>query len=101
MRQIPLRKTPNQSLRFSSDGSAWELIIKVSLNGRMVCTINRNGERLITSVRVVSGYPIIPYRYLAVHGNFGIIDTADPDREPHWERFGDTQRLIFWESDDD
>src|SRR5690625_5080780 len=101
MRQIPLRKTPNQSLRFSSDGSAWELIIKVSLNGRMVCTMNLHRERFIASVRVVSGYPILPYRYLAVHGNVGIIVAADSDREPHWERFGDTQRLIFWENVDD
>ena len=100
MRQISLRKEPNQRLRFNDGDSSWELTIKAGISS-MVCTIDRNGERVISSVRVVAGYPIIPYKYLAVHGNFAIIDTSSDDEPIWWERFGETQVLVYWRHDDD
>jgi hypothetical protein len=58
----------------------------------MCATLVRNNITLLSNVRLVAQFPIIPYFYME-SGNF-IISTLDDDL-PDWTKFGISQTLIY------
>lgn len=91
MRTIPLAAVANQILSVRLDDQRLVLRLKAA-EGVMVADLDRDGERVISGVRVLAGEPIIPYRYLE-SGNFMLL-TID-DELPDWRQFATTQRLVY------
>ena len=100
MIQIPIAAVPNQTLSITLDTNNYDISLyttnrsngDITLTGVMGMTIVRNNVPVITGQRVVSGYPVIPYRYLE-NGNF--IFTTLNDDYPDYTQFGITQFLIY------
>lgn len=90
MREISLQAVPNQRVTVSLDGAAWDIEIKCCIQ-YMEASIWRDGEPVILGQRIVEGGLLIPYRYLAVNGNF-FIDGNDP---ADWREFGRSQNLCY------
>ncbi|MEX9216277.1 hypothetical protein AB7W42_19170 [Providencia rettgeri] len=97
MQDIPLQAVPNQRLRVSLDGDEWELTIKSAKN-TMCCDVTRNEVILLQGIRVMPDQPLIPYGYLSGNSNFAFI--TENDEYPWWEKFGQSQTLIWWGEDD-
>lgn len=91
MIEIALVALPNQSFSLRLDSNLYNLTIKET-NGCMCATIVRNNVTLLSNVRLVAQFPIIPYIYLEA-GNF-IISTLDDDL-PDWTKFGISQTLLY------
>jgi len=98
MIQIPITNIPNQSFSITLDDSQYDIRIHATSdrnipgNGIMAVTIIRNGVTIVSGMRALPDYPIIPYAYLE-DGNFFI--TTMNDEYPDWRQFGNTQYLIF------
>jgi hypothetical protein len=91
MQQIPLAAIPNQTFTVTLDGNFYALTFKFA-NGIMTCTIYINDVLVLSNVRVVAGFPIIPYEYLE-NGNFVIL--TENEEYPDYTQFGITQQLIY------
>lgn len=96
MRIIPLQAIPNQSLSLQLDGINYDLRLH-DCGNIMAVDIVVNNAALITGVRAVYGFPLIPYSYLEIGvGNFTFINALDNDNEyPYWDRFNTDQVLIY------
>ena len=98
MMQIPITNIPNQSLSFSADGNQYDIRIHAtSDNGEpgseiMAFDITINNIVIITGIRAVAGFPIIPSIYLQ-NGNFVVL--TNNDDLPDWNQFGISQQLMY------
>jgi|SRR5690606_26422735 len=103
MIQVPITNIANQSLSINLDNNQYNLTIKATndnIDGTtnvMSVDITINNEIILTGLRAVPGFPLIPYKYL-VNGNFTFI--TDDDSYPDWRQFGITQYLIFASNDE-
>lgn len=98
MEIIPLQSIPNQELSIKLNGNNYSITIKNinntddAENNLMAVSISRNNELLISGFRLVSGFTVIPYRYLE-DGNFAF---STPDQNyPDYTRFGVTQFMFY------
>jgi len=89
---IPLEQLPNQLLTLTLDNNFYDVTLN-ACNDIMSCSITRNNVVLQKGIRVVSGYPLLPYRYQE-DGNF-IFLTRDGDY-PDYLQFGVTQYLVYY-----
>ena len=96
MREIMLQSVPNQRIDVSVGGVAWRIDIK-AITGGMAATVWADNELLISGTRVLANSLIIPYKYLAIYGNF-IIDSGGNPID--WLLFGRSQSLYFLEPDE-
>lgn len=92
MRNIPIDPVPNQELPVNIDGNRWVIRLKVA-SVSMCADIILNDEPLVLGQRIAVGTPIIPYRYLALHGDFLLL--VDDELLPDWRLFGSTQQLVY------
>lgn len=90
MREISLQAVPNQKVTVSLNNSSWDIELK-SCPQFMTASIWRGGEPVILGQRIVEGGLLIPYRYLAVNGNFFIDGNGPAD----WREFGRSQNLYY------
>jgi hypothetical protein len=91
MIEIQLAALPSQSFSIRRDDNLYNITIRET-NGCMSATVVRNNITLLSDVRLVAQFPIIPYYYLE-SGNF-IINTLDDDL-PDWTKFGISQSLFY------
>ena len=96
MREIILQPVPNQRIDVSVGGVAWRIEIK-AVTGGMAASVWADNELLISGTRVLANALIMPYKYLAIRGNF-IIDSGGNPID--WRQFGRSQSLYFIESDE-
>lgn len=96
MREIMLQSVPNQRLDVPVGGVAWRIDIE-SVTGGMAATVWADNELLISGTRVLANSLILPFKYLAIHGNF-IIDSGGNPID--WRQFGRSQALYFIELDE-
>ena len=96
MREIMLQAVPNQRIDVSVGGVAWRIEIK-SVTGGMAASIWADNELLISGTRVLANNLMLPYKYLAIYGNF-IIDCGGNPID--WRFFGRSQALYFIELDE-
>ena len=89
---ISLSTTANQRITATLDGDNYDISIKET-NGVMSFTMIRNEVTLYTNLRIVSGFPFIPYRYQE-RGNF-MIETQN-DCLPYFDQFGITAFLLYF-----
>jgi len=98
MIQIPITNIPNQSFSINLDGNQYDIRIHACgdniVPGSMVMAVDivRNNVAIVTGMRAVPGFPLIPAKYLE-NGNF--IFSTQNDDYPDWNQFGITQYLIF------
>jgi hypothetical protein len=90
MREISLQAVPNQRVTVSLNGSAWDIEIKCCIQF-MAASIWIDGEPVILGQRIVEGGLLIPYRHLAINGNFFI----DGNGPASWREFGRSQNLYY------
>lgn len=93
---VPLQAIPNQNLSIVLDDFVYDITLKAA-NDVMGMTLIRDNVTLLSGLRVVAGTPLIPYRYLE-GSNFIFI--TDNDELPNYERFGTTQLLLYFSSDE-
>lgn len=91
MMEIGLAAVPNQALSVQLDDRFYEIEIK-DAGGVMAATITRDGETVISGVRITAGSPLLPYPYQEA-GNFALV--TDDDALPYWDQFGITQFLVY------
>lgn len=89
--EIALAAIPNQTFTVQLDNNSYGFVIKAA-NGIMCADVTINGTLILSGQRLVAGFPIIPYEYLA-NGNF-VITTMNDDL-PDYNEFGTTQFLIY------
>ena len=98
MIQIPIIDIPNQSLTLQLNDNQYDLTIHATQDnedgstGIMAVDISINNTLIISGVRAVSLFPLIPYRYLQ-NGNFVFI--TQNFEYPDWRQFGITQNLVY------
>lgn len=93
MIDIPIANIPNQTLTINLDNNQYDLSIQaIDDNGLVAVDLTINGTVIVTGIRALPDFPIIPSRYLE-NGNF-IIETMNDDY-PDWRQFGITQNLIY------
>lgn len=91
MREIMLQPVPNQRIDVSVGGIAWRIDIK-AVTGGMAATVWADNDLLISGARILANRLILPFKYLAIHGNF-IIDCGGNPID--WRLFGRSQALYF------
>lgn len=96
MREIMLQAVPNQRIDVSVGGIAWRIEIK-AITGGMAATVWADNELLIRGTRILNNRLILPYKYLAVYGNFIIDNGGNPI---DWQLFGHSQSLYFIEPEE-
>jgi hypothetical protein len=95
---IPITNIPNQSLSFTANNNQYDLRIHSARDtgtpgtGIMTFDISINSNVVVTGIRAVAGFPIIPSAYLQ-NGNFIVL--TDNDDYPDWRQFGISQQLIY------
>jgi len=95
MQQILLQTIPNQSLTFQFSEQTYDLRLHTCVYSSyqiMAATLFINNVLILSSARLVSGFPIIPTQYQE-NGNF-IITTMN-DELPDYNQFQITQYLIY------
>jgi hypothetical protein len=93
MIQIPITNIPNQSLSINFENVLYDITINASKDGSLAFfTISINTVLIVSGVRALPDFPIIPYAYLE-NGNF--ILTTMNDEYPSFDQFGVTQFLIL------
>lgn len=93
MREIMLQAVPNQRIDVSVGGMVWRIEIK-AITGGMAANIWADNEQLISGTRILDNSLILPFKYLAIYGNF-VIDTGG--NPINWQLFGRSQSLYFIE----
>lgn len=96
MREITLQSVPNQRIDVSVGDVAWRIEIK-AITGGMAASIWADNELLISGTRILANSLILPFKYLAIYGNF-IIDSGGNSID--WRLFGRSQALYFIEPDE-
>lgn len=96
MREIMLQAVPNQRIDVSVGGVAWRIDIK-AVTGGMAASVWADNELLISGTRILANSLILPFKYLAIYGNF-IIDCGGNPID--WQLFGRSQALYFIEPDE-
>lgn len=96
MREIMLHPVPNQRIDVSVGGIAWRIDIK-AVTGGMAATVWADNDLLISGTRILANSLIIPFKYLAIHGNFIIDCSGNPI---DWRLFGRSQALYFIEPEE-
>jgi hypothetical protein len=96
MINIELKQLPNQSTSITLNGNIYDITIRSTTNST-TATIARNGSVLVSNIRILPLYPILPYRYLE-NGNFCLI--TDADDLPDYTLFGVSQSLVYLTPDE-
>lgn len=91
MRTIPLAAVPNQKITVQLDDLRMVVTVKEA-RGVMCASLERDGLTIVSSVRLLAGEPLVPYRYLE-NGNFMLLTIEDD--LPDWRQFGLTQELVY------
>ena len=91
---VPLEPIPNQSATIRLDARRYEITVK-EMNGVMGVTLVRDGELLVSNLRAVAGFPLLPYEHLARDaGNF-IFTNTDEGAIPYYVDFGSKCFLVY------
>lgn len=91
---VPLAAIPNQELSIRLDGRRYTIALR-ECGDVMVATVTRDGVALVSAVRCVAGYPLLPYGHLSADsGNFIFTNTQD-GAIPFYSDFGSTCQLVY------
>lgn len=99
MIQIPIISVPNQSFSIQLENNQWDISIHATQDntdgttGIIAVDITINNNIIISGVRAMPLFPLIPYQYLIVNGNITFITMNN--QYPDWRQFGITQYLIY------
>jgi hypothetical protein len=96
MIEITLIAIPNQSFSIQLDNSVYNFKIRFLINF-MAVDLVRDNITILNGIRIVPGFPIIPFRYLE-QGNF-ILLTANHEY-PLYTQFGINQFLFYVSQDE-
>ena len=95
---IPIENIPNQSLSIQLDEVRYGIRFR-DIGGMMSADISIDDQLIIEGLRVVGGYPLIPYKYLEGEGVNFIFLTELGDRV-YWDQFGVSESLLYFSADD-
>lgn len=98
MIQVPIVNIPNQSFSITYAKNEYDVAINACRDngqpgtGIVAVTLHINDVLVVSGVRSVAGFPILPSKYLE-NGNF--IFVTNNDEYPDWRQFGITQYLVL------
>lgn len=95
---IPLENVSNQSLSIQIDDIRYYIRFR-DIGGMMSADMSIDDQLIFEGVRVVGGYPLIPYKYLEGDGGNFIFLTELGDIV-YWDRFGITQSLLYFSAEE-
>lgn len=90
MKIIELNKMPNQKIMFDDGGNRWEISIKTAITSVFV-DVRLNNEVVCLGQRINPNHPFIYDVVAKQEGNFILVSDGELD----WNKFNDTQRLVF------
>lgn len=96
MFEIPIIAAPNQTFSIQLEDSTYQLTLRFVINF-MIVDVIRDSQAIISGMRIMPNFRIIPYRYLE-QGNFFLL-TANGSY-PNYTQFGITQFLIYATQDE-
>lgn len=91
MIDIALAAIANQSLSIRLEDRLYNIAVWAT-RGVMSADIQRDGTYIVRGARIVSGTPLIPYRYLE-NGNFVLL--TENEEYPDYTLFGVSQNLVY------
>lgn len=91
MIDVGIAALANQELTIQLDERFYAIALR-DVGGTSAATIARDGEVLVSGLRITPGTPLLPYRYQE-SGNF--ILTTDADALPDYTQFAITQFLVY------
>lgn len=100
MIQIPLESIPNQNFTINIDNVVFDISLWAVNSGDtqiMAMDILADNEPVVLGQRLVSGQPVLPYRYLA---NYNFILITNNEELPAWQEFQVSQFLIYVGADE-
>lgn len=95
MQQIPIQTAARQQWQIVLDGVLFDLTFVAGPDQCMYATVKANGTTLVQGTRCVSGYQIVPYRYMEPYGAGNFAFATVGDANPWWEEFNTTQFLQY------
>ena len=95
---VPIESIPNQSLSIQLDEVRYGIRFK-DIGGMMSADISIDDQLIIEGLRVVGGFPLIPYKYLESDGGNFIFITELGDLV-YWNQFGITQSLLYFSAEE-
>ena len=90
---VALEAVPNQTLTVVLDGAIYDISIQAMDDEMMAVSIARDGTQLVTNLRAVADFPLLPYSHME-QGNF--IFLTDNQEFPFYEKFNVSQSLVFF-----
>lgn len=91
MQEIALAAIPNQSFSVNLDNRQYDFTIK-QYGTEVSVTLLRDNVLILSGLRIVGGFPIIPYEYLE-SGNFVL--TIENEDLPDYTKFNVSQFLVY------
>lgn len=95
---IPIETISNQSLSIQLDEVRYGFRFR-DIGNMMSVDISIDDELILEGLRVVGGYPLIPYKYLEDDGGNFIFLTELGDIV-YWDQFGITQSLLYFSAEE-
>lgn len=95
---IPIETIPNQSLSIQLDEIRYGIRFR-DIGGMMSADISIDDQLIIEGLRVVGGFPLIPYKYLEGDGGNFIFLTELGDLV-YWDQFAITQSLLYFSAEE-
>lgn len=93
MIQVPLENIPNQSFSINYENVLYDITLNSSQDGSLIfVTVFIDKVLIISGVRSLPDFPIIPYAYLE-NGNMMILTMND--EYANYEQLGVTQFLVI------
>ena len=94
---VKLQKIPNQELSFVVDDRTFLIKLR-TIQGLTFADIELDGEALLHGQICLPNEFINLYRYISANGKF-YFKCVD-NEYPYYEKFGDSQNLIFYTEDE-
>jgi len=94
---VPLEAIPNQSLSVLLGGTLYDLTLKTA-GDTTVASITRGGVLILSGVRCVFGFPLIPYSYIEDGQGNLIFTSANSAAQnlPFYTEFNASQFLTYF-----
>ena len=95
---ISIESIPNQSLSIQLNEVRYGIRLR-DIGNMMSADISIDDQLIIEGLRVVGGFPLIPYKYLEGDGGNFIFLTELGDLV-YWDQFGITQSLLYFSAEE-
>lgn len=92
--KLNMLSLPNQLLTYEDENNFYNIRLYIGKDDTILADVIINDINIISGAMVLPNTPIIPYKHMAIDGNFYISTNTD-DIKIDYKEFGKTQFLHF------